>query len=301
MLYRLTWWVLPLLCLSGNQAIGADEPHGATLPLKRVVLFNSGVGFFERSGQVQDNAKVEMKFKTDDVNDLLKSMVVQDLDGGQASTVTYGSKDPITKTLGSFTIDLTANPSLAQLLGQIRGERVELEAPNKLSGIILGVETHKKKLADRETIDVDVLNLLTDEGLRAVPLDSVSRIKLSNDQLDAELRKALAVLASAHATDKKSVELELFGKRDASRARGIRPRDARLENHLSPGAFRRQAALARLGDRGKHLRRRLVRRQPDAGERPADLVYDGPLRAALHSAAAGATGTLLVAAATNPR
>ena len=157
--------------------------------MKRVVLFSSGVGFFERSGQVQDNANVEMKFKIDDINDLLKSMVVQDLDGGQASTVTYGSKDPITKTLGSFTIDLTANPSLAQLLGQIRGERVDLEAPNKLSGIILGVEVHKKKLGDRETIDVDVLNLLTDEGLRAVPLDSVSRIKLSNEQLDAELRK----------------------------------------------------------------------------------------------------------------
>ena len=212
MFYRLTWWVLPLLCLSGSQVLGAEQSRGANLPLKRVVLFSSGVGFFERSGQVQDNANVEMKFKIDDINDLLKSMVVQDLDGGQASTVTYGSKDPITKTLGSFTIDLTANPSLAQLLGQIRGERVDLEAPNKLSGIILGVEVHKKKLGDRETIDVDVLNLLTDEGLRAVPLDSVSRIKLSNEQLDAELRKALAVLASAHATDKKSVTLSFLGK-----------------------------------------------------------------------------------------
>jgi hypothetical protein len=180
--------------------------------LKRVVLFSSGVGFFERSGQVQDNAQVEMKFKLGDINDLLKSMVVQDLDGGQVSTVTYGSKDPITKTLGSFTIDLTANPSLAQLLGQIRGERVDLEAPNKLSGIILGVEVHKKQLGEHETIDVSVLNLLTDEGLRAVALDSVSCIKLSNEQLDAELRKALAVLASAHATDKKSVTLSFVGK-----------------------------------------------------------------------------------------
>jgi len=170
MLHRFIACLLPLLCVAGNPAIGADEPRGTNLPLKRVVLFSSGVGFFERSGQVQDNAKVEMKFKLGDINDLLKSMVVQDLDGGQASTVTYGSKDPITKTLGSFTIDLTANPSLAKLLGQIRGERVELEAPNKLSGIILGVETHKKKLGEHETIDVDVLNLLTDQGLRELEL-----------------------------------------------------------------------------------------------------------------------------------
>ncbi len=212
MLHRLIGCLLPLICVAWGHAVGADEPRGANLPLKRVVLFSSGVGFFEHSGQVQDNANVEMKFKLGDINDLLKSLVVQDLDGGQASTVTYGSKDPITKTLGSFTIDLTANPTLAKLMGQIRGERVVLEAPNKLSGIILGVETHKKQLAERETIDVDVLNLLTDQGLRAVALDSVSCIKLANEQLDAELRKALAVLASAHATDKKSVTLSFLGK-----------------------------------------------------------------------------------------
>ena len=57
-----------------------------------------------------------------------------------------------------------------------------------------------------------MLNLLTDQGLRAVSLDTVSRIKLANEKLDAELRKALAVLASAHATDKKSVELSFLGK-----------------------------------------------------------------------------------------
>ncbi len=212
MFNRLVCRVLPLICVAWGLAVRAEEPRGANLPLKRVVLFSSGVGFFEHSGQVQENAQVEMKFKLSDINDLLKSMVVQDLDGGQVSTVTYGSKDPVTKTLGSFTIDLRANPSLAQLLGQIRGERVVLEAPNELSGIILGVETHKKKRGEHETIDVDVLNLLTDQGLRAVALDSVSRIKLANAQLDAELRKALAVLASAHATDKKSVALSFLGK-----------------------------------------------------------------------------------------
>ena len=61
----------------------AEEPKGVNLPLKRVVLFSSGVGFFENAGKVENNAKVEMKFKIDQINDLLKSMVVQDLDGGQ--------------------------------------------------------------------------------------------------------------------------------------------------------------------------------------------------------------------------
>jgi hypothetical protein len=175
-------------------------------------MFTSGVGFFEHDGQVSDDAKVEMKFKTADINDLLKSMVVQDLDGGRVSTVTYASKDPITKTLKGFAIDLTANPTMAQLLQQLRGERVMVEAPNELTGVILGVEIRKVKLGDHETTEQAVLNLLTEQGLRAVSLDTVARIKLANEQLDAELRKALAVLASGHSNDKKSVEVSFQGK-----------------------------------------------------------------------------------------
>jgi hypothetical protein len=206
---------LAVFCCLAAAAI-ADEPKSTNLPLRRVVMFNSGVGFFEHAGTVSGDAKVEMQFKTADINDLLKSMVVQDLDGGQVSSVTYGSKDPVTKTLKGFSIDLTTNPTLGQLLQQIRGEHVVLESegPNAARGVILGVETQKRKVGERETIDYQVLNLVTDQGLRAVSLDSVGRIKLANEKLDAELRKALAVLASAHATDKKSVELTFLGKGD---------------------------------------------------------------------------------------
>jgi hypothetical protein len=209
---RLVCWSVLFICVALGYAARAEEPRGANLPLKRVVLFSSGVGFFERSGKVQDDAKVQMKFKESDINDLLKSMVVQDLDGGRVSTITYNSIDPITKTLEGFSVDLTKNPTLAQLLDQVRGERVVLKSPNEMSGVILGVETRKKVRNEHEIIEVKVLNLLTDQGLWAVELDSVSFIKLANEQLDAELRKALAVLASAHANDKKAVELSFLGK-----------------------------------------------------------------------------------------
>ncbi|MBN2578137.1 MAG: hypothetical protein JXB10_04020 [Pirellulales bacterium] len=190
----------------------AEELKETNLPLKRVVLFSSGVGFFEHSGLVHGDAKVELQFKVGQVNDLLKSMVVEDLDGGRIAAVNYGSKDPITKTLKSFAVDLTGNPTLAQLLQQVRGEKVEVEAPNKIIGVILGVEKHRKQVGDREFIDVEVLNLLTEEGLRAVPLETVGTLRLLNKDLDAELRKALALLASAHATDKKGVTLNFLGQ-----------------------------------------------------------------------------------------
>jgi hypothetical protein len=190
----------------------AEKSGEASLPLKRVVLFSSGVGFFDHAGQVRDNAKVELKFKLKDINDLLKSMVVQDFDGGHVSTVGYGSNDPLEKRLSSFAVDLTSNPSLAKLLGQVRGERVEVDAPNKIVGTIVGLETRKQEIGKDRIIEADVLNLLTAEGLRSVTLESAGHIKLLNEKLDAELHKALAVLATAHATDKKTVTLDFRGE-----------------------------------------------------------------------------------------
>ena len=62
-------------------AAAAESP----LPIRQVVLFNSGVAYLQREGHVQDDASVNLSFSTDDMNDLLKSMVLQDLSGGRVS------------------------------------------------------------------------------------------------------------------------------------------------------------------------------------------------------------------------
>ncbi|MFN0020982.1 MAG: hypothetical protein ACKVP0_22210 [Pirellulaceae bacterium] len=205
--FRLTV-VSSLLTLTGFAL--AEEP-ATNIPLKRVVMFSSGVAFYERNGDVEGNATVDLRFNTRDINDLLKSMVLQDEGGGKISTVSYGSKDPITRTLRTFTIDLTHEPTLADLLGQIRGEKIEIDSPNKMTGTIIGIEKRRKPAGMNETVEVEYLNLLTDEGLRSVPLDGVGKIKLSNPKLDAELRQALLVLALGKSVDKKSVTLNFTG------------------------------------------------------------------------------------------
>jgi hypothetical protein len=188
------------------------EAAAAKVPIDRVVLFNSGVGYFEHRGTVAGDATIDFNFRVGDINDLLKSMVVQDLGGGQISTVTYPSRDPVTKTLQSFAIDLTNNPSLGELLAQIRGESIEIDAPTRIEGSIVSVEKQKKSIGEDQTIEVEYLTVLTDSGLRRIALDSVGRIKLARPELDAELRRSLEVLAMGHATDKKTVSLRFTGE-----------------------------------------------------------------------------------------
>ncbi len=199
-------------------AVPATNASGAALPLSQVILYSSGVGYFERSGQVTGRTEVDLHFKTEDINDLLKSLVVQDANGGHVSTVTYESRDPLTKTLRSFGLDLTGNPTQGQLLNQARGERVTIEGASTVTGTILGVETRKQPVGENKEVDAEFLNLLTDDGMQSVPLAGVQKVKLLDDKLNAELQQALLLLATSHEKDKKTVGVTFDGdgKRNVS-------------------------------------------------------------------------------------
>jgi hypothetical protein len=198
---------------------GQSDPKPATtLPVSQVVLFNSGVGYFTRSGEVEGDARVDLTFREADVNDLLKSMTLQDLDGGRVAAVSYDSREPIARTLASFALNLDNNPPLTQILTQARGEKVEVvmlpsaqAQPGSMSGTIVGVEKVKLPSGLNQQVEADMLNLLTADGLRAVKLMDVLRIKFTNPVLEAELKRALDVVALSHDAQKKAVSLHLSG------------------------------------------------------------------------------------------
>ena len=186
----------------------------AEVPVKQVVLFSSGVGYFEHFGAIKGGGTTELRFKTAQINDILKSLVLQDLDGGAVNTITYPSQDPVTKTLRSFQVDITANPSMAELLNQLRGAKVTVqESDRTIDGTILGVETKKRpvKKDDSEPVEVSILNVITAGKMLAVELDNVRSIELQDPQLQDEMTRALSALTQARDKDKKPVQIHFAG------------------------------------------------------------------------------------------
>ncbi len=183
----------------------------AELKVTRVALFNSGVGFFQAEGTVDGDATAELRFRTAQINDLIKSLVLQDLDGGTIRAVQYPTADPIDKALKSFGVDLTGRPTLGRLLDQLRGVPVEIAAPTAATGVIVGVEK-KKVVADRVETEVEFLTILTDAGLRSFRLHELGGIRIRDEKVDGELRKALATLATSHDADRKAVTLNFSGR-----------------------------------------------------------------------------------------
>ncbi len=67
--------------LPPNQATASAtaETSSARLPVKRVVLYKNGVGYFEHSTRVHGTQELNIDFTTSQLNDVLKSLTAVDL------------------------------------------------------------------------------------------------------------------------------------------------------------------------------------------------------------------------------
>lgn len=200
----------------GGTATAEARRDFTEVPVRRVVLFSSGVGFFQHAGNLTGNAATELRFKTEQINDILKTLVVADASSGLVKSITYGSQNPVARTLKSFQIDISTNPTLAGILNQVRGSRVALTmGDEKIEGTILGVEEKDRPLGDKpddsKVVKVSYVNLITSTGIRSIQLDDVKRVELLDEALQKELDQALTALAQARDKDKKPVIVNFEG------------------------------------------------------------------------------------------
>jgi hypothetical protein len=182
------------------------------LPVTVVKLFSSGVGYFQHSATVDGDATTQLNFDSKQINDVLKSLVLEDEGGGRVMAVSYASEDPLQKKLKSFEVDITGNPSLDELLNQLRGAKVTVDLPTEQAGgVILGVEKRVKPAGSSKTFEVPVLNLLQDGAVREIELPDIRQIRLDDPELQSELNQALAAVAESRDQDKKPVTIHFQG------------------------------------------------------------------------------------------
>jgi hypothetical protein len=152
-------------------------------------------------------------FKTEQINDVLKSMVVMDPEG-TVSGVRYASQEPLVRALRSFAIDLSGDPKIADLLRQLRGAEVIIEAPEKLTGKIISIETTQKEIVGpaKTILPETVLTLATARGIKSISMSTVQSLTLTDEKLTGELNKALDLLIASHDTQRRAVDINFSGQ-----------------------------------------------------------------------------------------
>lgn len=194
-------------------AMGSSVPlASAQVPIRRVTFFTSGVAFTERAGEVEGSATVTLSFRTGQVNDILKSLVLID-ERGKVMPATLATRDPIGYTLGRFAVDVSGNLSQHELLEKLRGATatVTLADKQEVSGQIVGVEKGQILGADGKPVAVTLLTLFGAQGITTVRLDPERPIRLEDARLNQELKDALSTLASGTNDQRRAITLRFEG------------------------------------------------------------------------------------------
>jgi hypothetical protein len=198
------------------------------LPIRRVVLYSNGVAYFERRGQVNNQAEISLPFKQSQVDDVLKSMVVLDLGKGQIGAVSYNSSAPPSARLAEIPFSIQSKTGdqeesdeegaggsgLVGVLRQLQGARVTITAANRTTtGAILTVEERKSQIdADKPPVIFHSLVLVTENGeISKFNLEDVRSVKLLDEGTRHDLKEFAEASASARRRDAKTITITSAG------------------------------------------------------------------------------------------
>ena len=200
--------LLPLSLESQDRPADAS----ANLPIKRVVLYKNGIGYFEHLGRVRDNQDVTVSFTSGQLNDVLKSLTVLDLNGGRITGVAYGSAAPVERQLGDLRIPTGDKTSLAEFLGALRGARLEVRnGSTVITGRLLSVE-RKTRISGGTTLEVDYLSLITDSGeLHTTEISPAFSVRLLERGLAGKVEHFLDLVSSAREPDLRKMVISTAG------------------------------------------------------------------------------------------
>jgi hypothetical protein len=213
---RLRFLLTAALLASATVAAAQTTPADAKLPVRRVVLFKNGVGYFEHSGRVHDNQQVSVSFTTAQLDDVLKSLTVLDLGKGRITDVSYNSIAPIAQRLKALRLPVGEDTTQAQFLSALRGAKVEVRSGTVvLAGRLLSVEKREVKRKDESTTSLDSVSVVTDTGeVRTFDLTPATSVRVLERDLNEEIGHYLNVVASTREQDVRRMTINTAGTGD---------------------------------------------------------------------------------------
>ena len=257
------------------------------------MLSSGGLGYFEYEATVEGDATLKLTVSLEQVDDVLKSLVVYDDKGGVGGLSLPGS-EPLAQAFKDLPFDQDSLDSPADLLSTLKGAQVigrRQRAPSRAASSRSG--------GDRQTLDDGKattkrtrVTLLTDRGLQQFILEDAENLQFADAALRDKVGQALLAIQTNRAKDARTLEL-------ATRGQGQRTvrvayivevpvwkASYRLTLAADPAAAR--LGPAGLGDGRESERPGLEGRRADAGLGPSGRLPPGALRRLLRQAAGSA-------------
>lgn len=195
-----------------NEQLG----ESSRLPVKRVVLYKNGVGYFEHSTRVHGDQELGIDFTTAQLNDVLKSLTVVDLGDGRISGVRYNSIAPLGERLKALRLPFGEQVSRTDFLTALRGARVEVRSKSETAvGRLLSVEQQERTTDSGTTYQASLFSVLTDLGeMKNFELGPTVSVRLAERELNDEVGRYLNLVGSSRARDLRRMTISATGSGD---------------------------------------------------------------------------------------
>ena len=204
------WMIFALAAAAAPARAGPGE-----LTLERVMLSSGGVGYFEYAAEIEGDAVLALRVRLDQVDDVLKSIVVYD-DAGRVGQVRLPGREPLAQAFRDLPFGPEALESPAALLNALQGARLRASGDANLEGRILRAVAETVVLPDgRGTTVRHRVSLITPQGIRQFILEQAETVAFVDPELQAQIDAALEAIARHRVQDSRtlSIRAEGVGKR----------------------------------------------------------------------------------------
>lgn len=162
------------------------------LPLESVVLYSSGVGMFVHSGNVSGDVQIKLSLDNDQLNDVLKSLLLLSEQGLTVKAVTYPGKIPLNDRLKYAKADIQHCGDFVGLLQRLRGVEFKVTGHDNasFSGRFVGSATH----AGKEKTEI-YLDFMVGDEMRRINYADVKSVMPVDEALRKDIQNTLKAMA----------------------------------------------------------------------------------------------------------
>ncbi|ANC90650.1 hypothetical protein A6A40_01285 [Azospirillum humicireducens] len=198
---------------------GGNGPGGGQLALTRVLLSTGGVGYFEYEATVTGDADLSLEVRRDQVDDVLKSIVVYD-DKGGVGTIGLPGAEPLDTAFRELPFSPGDLTSPAALLSAMQGAEVMAGGSRQLTGRLMSVTEETVRLPgnDGATATRHRVTLMTADGLRQLVLEEADTLRFTDPAVQAQIDKALSAVADNARRERRRLTVHSNAPRDPQAA-----------------------------------------------------------------------------------
>lgn len=196
-----------------GMCVAALTPAGLALAqtdrIEAITLSSGGLAEIRRNIAVDGTDELTFDVPLEQVNDILKSLLVYDPAGG-VSSMTLDGLAPVEETFRNLPFTPSEMGDLAQLLSSLQGVSVRVTAGGReVEGIVLGVDTPTQPSEPEHHRD-SVVSLMTSAGqIEVLSLGPNTVVEILDQAMLEKLRTAATVSAQGRVEDMRTISLGL--------------------------------------------------------------------------------------------